>query len=342
MPTNPAKGVLTPIQGPLVRRVVHVVYPGVKLLDVTGPLQVFADAAEYADGAGHYQAKLASVAGGPVVTDVGVALETSALAKVRTRPGDALFVPGGDGVYAASEDAALVSWLRSRAKRVELVASTCTGAFLLGAAGLLDGRRAVTHWRRCKDLQSLYPSARVESDPIFLVDRGVWTSAGVTASIDLSLALVEKDLGRAVALELARNLVVYFQRPGGQSQFSQHLQQQMADTSDTFDALHRWIAAHLTDDLRVEQLAARCSLTPRTFHRLYTKHTGRTPARAVAQTRVEAARQLLEDTTEPVKAIAFRCGFGGEEQLRRTFQRELGVSPSAYRDAWSNRGRSAR
>ncbi len=199
-----------------------------------------------------------------------------------------------------------------------------------------------TVWRRCEDLQSLYPGAQVDPDPISLVDRGVWTSADVTASIDLSLPLVEQDLGRTVALELARNLDTDFKPPGGQSQFSQHLHQQVADKSDTFDDLHRWIQEHLTDNLRAERLAERCALSPRTFHRLYTEQTGLRAARAVARTRVEVARQLLEDSSDPVKEVAVRCGFGGEEQLRRTFQRELGISPSAYQDAGSHRALSAR
>lgn len=336
MPTNSAKASAAIKTGPLLRRIVHFVYPGAKLLDCTGPLQVFADAAEYARGAGHYSTVIVSVEGGPVVTDAGVPLPTRAVSGLRLKSSDAVLVTGGIGVYAAAQDDRIVGWLRSRAPRVELVASTCTGAFLMGAAGLLDGRRAVTHWSRCDDLQERYPGARVEADPIYIEDGNVWTSAGVTAGIDLSLALVERDLGRSVAMEIARNLVVYSRRPGGQSQFSQRLQQQSADESDEFEQLHGWIEDHLASDLRVEQLADRCAMTPRTFHRLYTKQMGQTPARAVARLRIEAARRLLEETTNPVKEIARRCGFGGEEQLRRNFQRELGVSPSGYRESWAS------
>ena len=165
-------------------------------------------------------------------------------------------------------------------------------------------------------------------------DGKVWTSAGVTAGVDLALAVVEMDLGRNVALQLARNLVVYSKRPGGQSQFSQRLQQQVADPTGTFEQLHEWVANHLTSDLRVDRLAERSGMSVRTFQRTYTSQTGQTPARMVARARVEAARRLLEESADGVKSIALECGFQNEEQMRRTFQRELGIAPSSYRDRW--------
>ncbi len=199
---------------------------------------------------------------------------------------------------------------------------------------MLEGRRAVTHWDDCANLQRRYPTVRVETDPIFIEDRGVWTSAGVTAGIDLALALVEREIGYQVSVDLARRLVVYSKRPGGQSQFSNRLQQQVVDETGSFETLHEWMEQNLHRDLRVEKLAEQAGMSPRNFHRVYTRSTGITPACMVASMRVEAARRTLEETDLGVAAIARRCGFGTDEQMRRTFQRELGVSPSAYRETW--------
>ena len=210
------------------------------------------------------------------------------------------------------------------------MASVCTGAFLLAEAGLLDGRRAVTHWARCDEFAARYPNVRVESDPIFIREGVLWTSAGVTAGIDLALALVEEDLGRATALDVARELVVFLKRPGGQAQFSTMLSMQRTD--DRFGELHAWMAEHLAADLSVPALAERVRMSERSFVRHYRAETGRTPARAVEQIRVEAAQRLLGETAWPVKRIAARCGFGSEETLRRCFVRVLGVSPQGYRE----------
>jgi transcriptional regulator GlxA family with amidase domain len=315
------------------QRVLHVVYPGTKLLDVSGPLQVFHDARR-TDGAPGYEPVLVSRAGGGVATDVGVELDTRPLSRTRVGPADIVLVPGGAGVFEAVHDERLVRWLRERAPRARLVGSTCTGAFLLAAAGLLDGRRAVTHWDDCAELQRRHPAVRVEEDPIFLADAGVWTSAGVTAGIDLALALVEEDLGREAALDIARRLIVYSKRPGGQSQFSSRLQQQVEAERGSFEDLHEWVTEHLDRDLRVEQLAAKSRMSPRTFHRAYVEETGITPARMVTRARLEAARRRLEETDAGVARIARECGFGTEEHMRRTFQRELSVSPAGYREKW--------
>ena len=319
------------------RRVLHLLCPRTKLLDVAGPLQVFRDARER-DGRPAYQTQLVSVDGGALLTDVGVELDTLGLDRVRVRASDLVLVPGGPGVFAAAEDAALLRFLAERATRARALASTCTGAFLLAAAGVLDGRRAVTHWDDCDALQAAHPAVRVESDPIYVEDAGVWTSAGVTAGIDLALAWVERDLGRPAALDIARRLVVHSKRPGGQSQFSARLQQQVEDEGGDFEALHEWVHAHLDQDLRVERLAERCSMSARSFHRAYTRATGSTPARMVARLRVEAARRRLEESEDGVAAIARACGFGTEEHLRQSFQRALGLSPSAYRARWGSAG----
>ncbi|HUN53501.1 MAG TPA: helix-turn-helix domain-containing protein, partial [Candidatus Sulfotelmatobacter sp.] len=233
----------------------------------------------------------------------------------------------------AAANPALVDWLRRRAAEARRIASVCTGAFLLAAAGVLDGRRAVTHWEECARLAERFPAVRVEPDPIFICDGGVWTSAGVTAGIDLALALVEEDLGRSLALAVARYMVVFLKRPGGQAQFSTALALQTAD--DRFGALHDWINDHLGDDLSLAVLADHAGMSERSFSRHYAAATGQTPARAIERLRVEAARRLLSESRTPVKRIARRCGFGSEETMRRSFLRLLAVTPQDYRSRFT-------
>ncbi len=230
---------------------------------------------------------------------------------------------------AAATNPVLVDWVRQQAAQARRVASVCTGAFLLAAAGVLDGRRAVTHWKDCARLAQRYPAVRVEPDPIFVRDGPVWTSAGVTAGIDLALALVEEDLGRAVALAVARYLVVFLKRPGGQAQFSASLALQTAD--DRFGALHDWVSGHLADDLSLSVLADQAGVSERSFSRHYAEATGQTPARAIERLRVEAARHLLSESRQPIKRIAQHCGFGSEETMRRSFLRLVAVTPQDYR-----------
>jgi transcriptional regulator GlxA family with amidase domain len=247
---------------------------------------------------------------------------------------DTLLVAGGEGAEVAAADPALVEWVRQRATQARRVASVCTGAFLLAAAGVLDGRRAATHWLYCAKLAQRFPAVRVESDPIFVCDGPVWTSAGVTAGIDLALALVEEDLGRSMALSVARYLVVFLKRPGGQAQFSATLSLQTAE--DIFGALHDWITGHLAEDLSLSVLANRAGMSERSFSRHYAEATGLTPARAIERLRVEAARRLLSESRLPVKRIAQRCGFGSEETMRRSFLRLLTVTPQDYRTRFSS------
>ncbi|MBU9619256.1 GlxA family transcriptional regulator [Burkholderia multivorans] len=314
------------------RPILILAFPRAQLLDVSGPLQVFASVNELALERGQpapYAPRIVAADAGPVETSSGVAVVADSL-RSAARGIDTLIVAGGKGVHAASRDVRLVRWVRRQADRARRVASVCTGAFLLAEAGLLDGRRAVTHWTRCDELAARYPNVRVEADPIFIREGALWTSAGVTAGIDLALALVEEDLGRAVALDVARELVVFLKRPGGQAQFSAMLSMQRTD--DRFGELHAWIAEHLGADLSVPALAERARMSERSFVRHYRASTGRTPARAVEQIRVEAAQRLLGETGWPVKRIAARCGFGSEETLRRSFVRVLGVSPQEYRE----------
>lgn len=321
-------------------RSVHILaFPNVQLLDVCGPLQVFASANLQAQQQGlpvPYQMKVIAAQAHSIESSAGLGLLTFPLPAASERS-DTLIVAGGRGVQVAASDPQLVRWLQEHAAASRRVASVCSGAFLLAATGLLDGRRVVTHWNSCEALARQYPALRVDPDPIFINDHGYWTSAGVTAGIDLALALVEEDLGHALALAVARHLVVFLKRPGGQSQFSATLSMQHATATDDgrFADLHGWIIENLTRDLGVAALAAKAGMSERSFVRHYRAQTGITPAKAIEQLRVEAARRLLADSTLPIKRVAARCGFGSEETLRRSFLRGLGVTPMAYRERFS-------
>lgn len=315
------------------RSVELLAFPQVQLLDVAGPLQVFATANDLAGGdVPPYALRVVSVGGGAVAASAGLMLVTEPLSPAGAAL-DTLIVAGGRGVEAAAADPGLVGWLRGRALEGRRFASVCTGAFLLAATGLLDGRRAATHWSHCAELARRFPAVRVEPDPIFVRDGPAWTSAGVTAGIDLALALVEQDLGRGPALAVARHLVVFLKRPGGQAQFSAALALQAGD--DRFDALHGWIGAHLCEDLPLSVLASEAGMSGRSFSRRYVAATGHTPARAVERLRLEAARHLLSDSRLPVKQVAWRCGFGSEETMRRSFLRLLAATPQDYRARFS-------
>ena len=310
-------------------------FPCVQLLDVAGPLQVFSSANERAAEEGRpplYDVRVVAPQA-QVGATAGLVFEASPLPAPEAAV-DTLIVAGGRGVRRAAEDPRLVGWLAVHARAARRAASVCTGAFLFGAAGLLDGRRAVTHWEFCAELQRRHPRAEIDPDPIFIRDGDVWTSAGVTAGIDLALALVEEDHGRALALAVARHLVVFLKRPGGQAQFSEALTLQSSD--DRFAALHGWIADHLEAPLTAARLAAEVSMSERSFLRRYREATGTTPGRAVERLRVEAARQLLTDTALPLKRIASRCGFGTEETMRRSFLRVQGVGPQAHRQRFGS------
>ena len=303
------------------RTVLIVLFDDVQSLDVTGPLEVFAHLRGY-------QITTASLGAAPVTTSSGLRLSPDAdLAHLKKAP-DLLLVPGGEG--ARRRDPDLVAWLRANASRARRLASVCTGAFLLAEAGLLDGRRVTTHWAHCQDLAAQYPDITVDPDPIFIKDDTLATSAGVTAGIDLALALVEDDLGRDVALAVARQLVVFLRRPGSQAQFSAQLAAQTATRPPLRDIQH-WITEHPGADLSVETLAQRASLSPRQFARAFAAQVGMPPGRYVDRARLEAARRRLEDTAADVAATARACGYGTPEAMRRAFVRALGVGPAEYR-----------
>ncbi len=310
------------------RRVAILAFPGVQTLDVHGPAEVFATASAIAGG-GAYATEVVATQAGPLPSSSVTLHADRSLDDCRERL-DTLLVAGGAGVVAAERDEELIAWIAAAAARARRVASVCTGAFLLARAGLLEGRRATTHWSACAQLASRYPGVEVDPDPIFVRHGPVITSAGVTAGMDLALALVEEDLGRELALEVARWLVLFVKRPGGQAQFSAALAAQAA-RREPLRELQDWIPAHLEADLSVPALARRACMSERNFARAFRHETGLTPAAYVELTRVERARMELESGRQPVEVVARRAGFGTVETMRRAFRRRVGASPSDYR-----------
>ncbi|MCP5369063.1 MAG: DJ-1/PfpI family protein [Hyphomicrobiales bacterium] len=320
------------------RQVLMLAYPQCQVLDVAGPMEAFAMADAWAGG-GAYRLRLVSPGGGLVATSGPLRLAAdAAMADVSGADLaglDTFIVAGGQGSLAAKRDPRVIDFVRRAAAAARRVASVCTGAFLLAEAGLLDGRRATTHWFDAASLARSYPAVAVDADAVFVRDGSVWTSAGITAGIDLALALIEDDLGRAAALAVARRLVVYMMRPGGQSQFSAQLRMQ-APASRRLRELVDWMVSHPDGDLSVAALAGRCGLGERTFLRRFAAETGATPAKYVEHLRFEAARQALETSTAGHDRIARACGFRSAEVMRRVFQRRLGISPSDYRSRFQS------
>jgi transcriptional regulator GlxA family with amidase domain len=317
---------------PKPRRVDFLAFPDVQLLDVTGPFQVLASANARCRAAGQplpYELRVVAAVSGPIVSSAGLTLLAEPLPSPE-QPADTLIVAGGAGVEAVCRDRTLLDWVVCRASGSRIVSSVCTGAFILAAAGLLHGRRATTHWSRCAELAATFPSVRVEPDAIYISDGKVWTSAGVTAGIDMALALLETDLGRPLAAAVARDLVVFSKRPGGQAQFSAGLE--LLGSDATFDQLHDWMRRNLRGNLAVPVLAEQAGMSERSFLRHYRQVIGVTPAKAVERVRVEAARQAMGETDLPLKRIARDCGFGSEETMRRSFMRVLAVPPHTYRE----------
>jgi transcriptional regulator GlxA family with amidase domain len=315
------------------RRVVILAYPGVQTLDAIGPAEVFSTATAIAgDG---YEVEVVAPEAGPLATSSVSICADRSLADCRGAI-DTLLVAGGSGSRAARDDDALIAWLRGAADRSRRVTSVCTGALLLARAGLLDGRRATTHWAWCGHLAGEHPAISVEPEPIFVRDGHVATSAGVTAGMDLALALVEEDLGPDAALGVARWLVLFLRRPGGQAQFSAQLAAQTAERAP-LRHLQSWIPDHLGENLTVPALARRAAMSERNFARAFRRETGVTPAAYVEAARVERARIALESGDLPVDAVARQVGFGTVETLRRAFRRRVGVSPADYRNRFRPR-----
>lgn len=309
-------------------RVLIVAFEGVQTLDVTGPAEVFAATARQL-GRTVYRVELLSVGGGERITSSGLTLVTRDLRRVRPRRDDVVLVAGGEesAIRAAVADAALIEWLVKAAP--QRMTSVCSGAFILAAAGILDGKRATTHWSACETLARMFPRIQVDRNAIFIRDGSVWTSAGVTTGIDMALAIVEEDLGRQVADAVAARLVLYVRRPGFQSQFSEALVAQIS-TSDPLGPAIAWVRANLAK-ANVGTLARRAGLSERTLHRRCHELLATTPAKLIDRLRVEHAKTLLSTSKLPVKTLAAQCGFGNAVRMRRAFERELGVDPRQYR-----------
>lgn len=314
------------------KRIGILIYDAVDLLDVGGPAKVFHQASEQLVRAGSadapiYRVEFLSRDGGPVRTEFGARLETTGIGSVRPSRFDTIIV-SGSGATDASRDAIILDWLRQASRKVRRLGSTCTGAFVLAAAGLLDGRRAATHWAYCRELQAAYPEVSVDAESIYVEDR-FWTSAGVTSGMDMALAMVEQDFGRELALQTARLLVIFLKRPGGQSQFSAPLQSQSVEGA--LASLLEWILANPAADLRTEQLAERAHMSLRNLHRAFQNATSASPAEWVEMARLEEAKRLLEQTGLHVDQVALKTGFVQYERMRRVFGRRLGITPGEYR-----------
>lgn len=315
------------------RKIVMLAFEDAQILDIVGPLQILGSA-NRGRRRPIYDITLAARTPGPFRTTEGLSLVAAAGyargGAALLRNVDTLMVCGGEGVDRARHDKALTSLLRKGAVTARRVVSVCSGAFALGEAGLLKGRRATTHWSRVEQFRAEFPDVTLEPDAIFVRDGKVWTSAGVTAGMDLALALVREDLGDAVALEIARQHVIFLMRPGGQSQFSAHLAPE-AYPKGKLAGLLRWIPEHAGEGLDVAALAAKANMSERSFARNFLRETGDTPARYLERTRIDAARRLLTATDLAVGLVAQRAGFGSEERMRRAFQRNLKTSPGAFR-----------
>ncbi|CAM5460200.1 DJ-1/PfpI family protein [Streptomyces olivaceoviridis] len=324
------------------RFIVIMLFDGVDLLDVTGPPEVFALVRRETGGDTGYEVVLAAAAMEPVTTAAGVrVLPDLTFAEVSGRAIDTLLVPGSVEVdeerrVRALADPAVVAQVRTLAARSRRVASVCVGAHLLAAAGLLDGRRATTHWSTARQLTAEHPAVRVDADPIFIRDGGVWTGAGITACLDLSLALVAEDFGEAVALRVARQLVMYLKRPGGQSQFSVPVEP--VSSTPRMAGLRHFVAEHLTGPLTIADLARHAHVSERQLARIFTAELGMTPAAYIEAARVEAARNRLETTDDTLDRVATACGFGTADTLIRAFRRKLDTTPTEYRSRFRRSG----
>ena len=312
------------------RKIVIIGPPPVQMLDVAGPLEVFCNASGYDVQIGNPGLENC------LLTNRGLSLTGAIPIREIKGPIDTLVIAGGPGAETGVYDEEFVSWIAEAGSRSRRVASICTGAFLIAAAGLLDGKEAVTHWRFCDQLAKEFPKVKVRPEPIFLRDGSVSTSAGITAGIDLSLALVEEDQGHQAALDVARFLVMFLVRPGGQAQFS-HMLSRQAITSQPLHELQVWMLENLREDLSVERLAEKIGMSPRHFTRVCLKETKMNPGQFVDRMRVEAAQQLIDSSTMGLKELLMKCGFATADSMRRVFLRVLGVTAGEYAMRFSKR-----
>ncbi|MFI5120409.1 MAG: GlxA family transcriptional regulator [Thermoanaerobaculia bacterium] len=321
-------------------------YPDIQMLDVMGPLEVFSRTSRWLKDHGKrgddaYSVEIIGVKRGAFRASSGLRLHADRRFDEVGRGLDTLLIAGGRGAETYRAHPPLLAWIRRQAGWVRRLASVCTGAFFLAEAGLLNGRRATTHWGSCARLARQFPNVRVEPDTIFVKEGSIYTSAGVTAGMDLALAMVEEDHGREVALAAARELVMFLRRPGGQAQFSTQLAAQFAE-HDPLRDLQAYILDHPRADLSVETLARRVAMSPRNFARVFTREVEMTPARFVTSVRVETARRLLEESSERLETICSLSGLGSTESMRRAFLRVLGIPPTRYRERFNRHHPSGR
>jgi transcriptional regulator GlxA family with amidase domain len=314
-------------------------FPDIQVLDVMGPLEVFSRTSRWLRDNGKcaehvYQVEIIGIRRGAFPASSGLRLYADRAIADVDRGVDTLMIAGGAGIAKYRTHAPLLAWIRKQSRLVRRLASICTGAFLLAEAGLLNGLKATTHWNHCEDFSRDFPDVKIEPDTIFVRQGSLYTSGGVTAGMDLALALVEEDFGRDVALAVARELVMFVKRPGGQAQFSAQLSVQFAQ-HEPLSKLQSHIIEHPADDLSVEWLARKVAMSPRNFARVFTREVGTTPARFVASVRVETARRLLEETHQPIETISAKSGLGTPESMRRAFMRTLGVPPGQYRERFN-------
>lgn len=315
------------------RRVAIVLFPHVQSLDVAGPLDVFAEANRFLPQADGYEIVTIGVAPYPIVASNGMPLGAQYSLAQAPQDVDILLVPGGPLLPDSDEVPAITRWLQDAVPHAGRYGSICTGAFILGHAGLLDGKRAATHWSHAQQLADRFPRARVEPDRIYVRDGALMTSAGVTAGIDMALALVTEDHGAAVSLAVAKRLLVVAQRQGGQSQFSPYLTAS-ADNDSPVAKVQRHVMEHIGEPFSVERLAEVVAMSPRTFARVFAREANVTPAEFVLRARIDAARHLLEGSEMAIKAVAYHCGFGSAARMRLCFSQRLGVTPTQYRDSF--------
>lgn len=314
-------------------RIYVLLFHGFVLLDATGPIQVFSTTNNQCRDEGlptSYDIHVISQTGGPITSASGITLLTEPLPNEEELSGATLLVPGTQDLSILNESEELCRWLTRAHEQTERTCSVCTGAFLIATAGLLNGRRATTHWMDAHAMQIRFPQIQVDADAIYVQDDKVWTSAGISAGIDLALALVEKDLGRPLALRIAHRLVLYLKRSGGQRQYSAELHTQTVESSLS-GRLSKWLLERLDKSISVDEMASALAVSSRTLHRQLIKETGRTPAAWLKRLRLESACRALANPEQSLKQIAYRSGFGDEYNMRRTFNMELGVTPSEYR-----------
>lgn len=303
------------------------IYDRFQLLDASGPITAFEIANEMVPGS--YQLTIVSLQGGAIASSSGLRVESTAVREVE-RP-DTILVVGGSGGPEVEKCLESLAYLRKCASEVPRLCSVCSGAFLLAAAGVLEGRRVTTHWRIAEEFQRRYPRLKVEVDRIYVRDGSIWTSGGVSAGIDLALALIADDLGEQIARQVAQDMVVYYRRPGGQSQFSALAE--LSGEEPIFSSLLEWIRTHLSERLTVEQMADHCAMSPRNFSRAFVRAIGVSPAKAVERLRLEAARERVENSREPIEQVATATGFSDPERMRRAFIRAFGQPPQGLRRA---------